>query len=257
MHQLRLYIVFLFKAFHLHGIHSPFVFKLEKECLRGKNSPEVMQRFADYKNELLSSKKVIAIKDYGAGSRVFKTNQRAVAAIAKNAGATQRRMLLLQRMVAYFQPEQTLELGTSLGLATLALAINNTSEVTSIEGCPNTAAVAKNNLDKASITNVNLCIGTFEEELEKVTHRTFDLIYFDGNHSKEATLRYVKTLLKTATNHTVWIFDDIHWSKEMTAAWEDIKTNPQITITIDCFWFGMVFFRKEQAKEDFYISLEY
>ena len=78
------------------------------------------------------------------------------------------------------------------------------------------------------------------------------MVYFDGNHSKEATLSYVKMMLPTIHNDTVWIFDDIYWSPEMTQAWEKIKTMPEVSVTIDCYWLGLVFFRKEQAKEDFY-----
>lgn len=62
-------------------------------------------------------------------------------------------------------------------------------------------------------------------------------------------------LLPTAINGTVWIFDDIHWSPEMTQAWETIKILPEISVTIDCFHLGFAFFRNEQVKEDFYIRL--
>ncbi|WP_298352404.1 hypothetical protein [uncultured Dokdonia sp.] len=41
----------------------------------------------------------------------------------------------------------------------------------------------------------------------------------------------------------------------MTEAWEYIKALPQVTATVDAFYFGMVFFRPKQAKEDFYIKL--
>ena len=81
----------------------------------------------------------------------------------------------------------------------------------------------------------------------------FQLIYFDGNHSKAATLNYFEFLLPTITNETVWIFDDIHWSQEMEEAWEIIKNNPKVTVTIDTFQWGIVFFRTEQEKEHFVI----
>ena len=81
------------------------------------------------------------------------------------------------------------------------------------------------------------------------------MIYFDGNHQKEATLQYFNQLLKTAHNDSVFIFDDIHWSKEMTEAWETIKNHPKVTVTIDTFFWGFVFFRKEQVKEHFIVRL--
>jgi len=39
----------------------------------------------------------------------------------------------------------------------------------------------------------------------------------------------------------------------MEAAWEIIKTHPKVTVTIDTFQWGLVFFRKEQPKEHFVI----
>jgi hypothetical protein len=83
--------------------------------------------------------------------------------------------------------------------------------------------------------------------------KTQNLIYFDGNHSKKATLNYFELLLPTICNDSVWIFDDIHWSNEMEEAWETIKKHPKVTVTIDTFQWGLVFFRKEQEKEHFVI----
>jgi predicted O-methyltransferase YrrM len=83
----------------------------------------------------------------------------------------------------------------------------------------------------------------------------YQLIYFDGNHSKEATLQYFNLLLPTITNETVWIFDDIHWSTDMTEAWETIKKHPKVKVTIDTFQWGLVFFRSEQEKEHFTIRV--
>jgi len=39
----------------------------------------------------------------------------------------------------------------------------------------------------------------------------------------------------------------------MKEAWAQIKAHPQVTVTVDLFWIGLVFFRKGQEKEDFKI----
>jgi hypothetical protein len=80
------------------------------------------------------------------------------------------------------------------------------------------------------------------------------LVYFDGNHSKKATLDYFEALLPTISNDSVWIFDDIHWSADMEDAWEIIKNHPKVSVTIDTFQWGIVFFRTEQEKEHFIIN---
>jgi hypothetical protein len=41
----------------------------------------------------------------------------------------------------------------------------------------------------------------------------------------------------------------------MTEAWQTIKAHPKVSVTIDTYQWGMVFFRKEQAKEHFTIRI--
>ena len=251
-HQIRTYLAWLPKTFHLHGIHSPFVFTFEKECLKKKTNVPTLN---NYRKALFENEAIISVTDFGAGSRVFKSNNRKVKDIARYAGAPLKRMQLMQRVASYFKSESILEIGTSLGMGTIALASNTNAHVISLEGCPETAKIAKSQLKAFHISNVEIKIGEFSESLKKLAHKKLDLVYFDGNHSKEATINYINILLPTTTNDTVWIFDDIHWSPDMTQAWNAIKEIPEITVTIDCFWLGFVFFRKEQHKEHFHIKL--
>ena len=79
------------------------------------------------------------------------------------------------------------------------------------------------------------------------------MVYFDGNHQQKQTLKYFNACLRNIHNNTVFIFDDINWSKEMGNAWEIIKNEHRVTTTIDLFQWGIVFFRKELSKEHFII----
>jgi predicted O-methyltransferase YrrM len=202
----------------------------------------------------LQNYNTIEVTDFGAGSKVFKSNKREIAKIARTAGITAKRAELLFRIVKYFKPDSVLEIGTSLGLATSALSLGNpSSKIITLEGCPETSKMAQSQFGKFDFRNLKLINTEFVEGLSDFRLSTFDLIYFDGNHQKEATLEYFNLLLPTATNDSVWIFDDIHWSVEMEQAWELIKKNPKVTVTIDTFQWGLVFFRKEQEKEHFVI----
>ena len=124
-----------------------------------------------------------------------------------------------------------------------------------MEGCPETAKQAQLQLQKFNCNNVELIVTEFSSYLKnnQLSTINYQLIYFDGNHSKKATLEYFELLLPTITNETVWIFDDIHWSAEMEEAWEIIKNNPKVTVSIDTFQWGLVFFRYEQPKQHFII----
>ncbi|MCF6128968.1 class I SAM-dependent methyltransferase [Flavobacterium sp. AS60] len=237
-----------------HGVHSPFVFNLVTKCFYDKKNYPEYSSLKNYRKSLLENYETIEVTDFGAGSKVFKSNTRPIAKIATTAGITEKRAEMLFRITNYFQPENILEIGTSLGLATSALSLGNPKgKIITLEGCPNTLIQCQYQLQKFNINNVE-CINTeFSNYLKNFQLIYFQLIYFDGNHSKTATLEYFELLLPTITNESVWIFDDIHWSTDMEEAWKIIQKHPEVTVTIDTFLWGIVFFRKEQPKEHFVI----
>ena len=255
-HLIKSYLKFLFNSKNEHGVHSPFVYDLVTKCFHDKTKYPEYEVLKNYRKSLLENKNTIEVTDFGAGSRIFKSNTREVSKIAKTAGITSKKAELLFRIVRYFQPEQILEIGTSLGLATSALSIGNSNaKITTLEGCPNTLSIAKSQLQNPS-TNINFINTEFSKQLStyNLEPKTYNLVYFDGNHSKKATLEYFELLLPTISNDSVWIFDDIHWSADMEDAWGIIKNHPQVTVTIDTFQWGVDFFRKEQKKEHFIIN---
>lgn len=253
---LKSYLKFLWNSKNEHGVHSPFVFSLVTKCFYDKQDYPEYKILKEYRNSLLSNTNTIEVTDFGAGSKVFKSNTRAINQIAKNAGISKKRAELLFRIVRYLKPEGILEIGTSLGLTTSALSLGNkNAKITTLEGCGNTLTVAKKQFEEFNLRNIEPVqteFATYLKSLQPIAY-SLQLIYFDGNHTKAATLEYFELLLPTITNETVWIFDDIHWSADMEEAWETIKNHPKVTITIDTFQWGLVFFRQEQPKEHFVI----
>ena len=237
-------------------MHSPFVYDLVTKCFYDKRIYSDYKTIVDYRKSLLKNATKIKVTDLGASSQVMKQQERKVSELAKNAGTTIKRAKLIYRITNYFKPKNILELGTSLGIATQAMQLGNPdAKITTIEGCPNISEFTKSNFKKNGLENINVVTGNFNDEIDKLKTTEYDLIFFDGNHQKEATLYYFESLLETAHNETIFIFDDIYWSKGMTEAWETIKQHPKVTITIDTFSWGFVFFRKEQVKEDFVIRV--
>jgi predicted O-methyltransferase YrrM len=247
------YLSFLYHSTNEHGVHSPFVFKLVTQCFYDKKRYAIYTILDQYRKVLLSNKKSINITEYGAGSRIFKSNTRAINKIAKYAGISTKRAQLLYRICTYFKIENALEIGTSLGIGTCSIALGS-KRVTTIEGCHETLKIAQDNLAKFKFKNIHFIQENFDTAIPKLNER-YDLIYIDGNHQKEATLTYFEHLIKNSHNDTVFIFDDIHWSKEMEEAWQLIRTDKRVTVSIDTFQWGIVSLRKEQEKEHFIIRV--
>ncbi len=244
------------KAQTRHGLHSPFVYQLVDKVIYDFDHKDAYNSIEQIRSELLHDNRIITITDLGAGSHVNNSKKKQIRQLAKNALKPAKLAQLIHRLANEFKPRNIVELGTCLGITTAYLATAVPSaKVTSIEGCPETALVAKENLAKLHIQNASILTGNFDQVLPGfiAKEKTLDLIYVDGNHRKEATLSYFNLCLPALHEGSVMIFDDIYWSKGMEAAWEEIKAHPQVTVTIDLFWIGLVFFRTGQAKEHFRI----
>jgi predicted O-methyltransferase YrrM len=239
-----------------HGIHSPFVFEFITKVLNGKTIYPEYEEVEALPARLLNDHTVLNVKDFGAGSAIDKSNQRSISSIAKNAAKPKKFGQLLFRMVKYYQPATIVELGTSLGITTSYLSLAKPdAKVITMEGSKEIADIAKRNFRNLEISNIDITEGNFDNTLSSVVSglSSVDFAFIDGNHRQEPTERYFKELLIKANNDSILIFDDVHWSSEMEAAWETIKNNTAVTCSIDLFFIGIVFFRKEFKEKQHFI----
>ena len=208
------------------------------------------------RKELVQNKLEIEVTDFGAGSKVFRTTKERLPKSPQKPEFPKKRGKLLAKTVAYFKSKHILEIGSSLGMSTSYMALGNPeAEITTMEGCPAIAGIAKENYAKLGYTNINMIVGRFEDNLDKVLKdHTFDLIFFDGNHQKEPTISYFEKCLKAAHEESVFIFDDIHWTQEMEEAWDHIRNHKKVTLSVDTYKWGLVFFRTGRVKRTFHFK---
>ncbi len=244
------YFKYWLSAKNAHGIHSPFVFQLYNEAINKKGNYYSFDKIEHLRKKLLISKKEIQVDDFGTG----KSGKRKVSEIAERSLKNKKYGQLLFRLAYHFKPNTILELGTSLGITTCYLAsANQNSKVITVEGSPEIMKEAKKSFSELSLENIESITGNFDDVLSSVIghQSSVDFVFIDGNHRKEPTLKYFSECLQCTNNDSIFIFDDIHWSDEMEEAWEEIKSHPKVSVTIDLFFLGIVFFRKEQVKENF------
>lgn len=231
-----------------HGMHSPFVFEFITKVMNDFTEYPVYAQVEGLRKKLLNDQTALSIEDFGAGSAKSKSNIRKVSSIAKNAAKPAKYGQLMYRMAKYYRSKTILELGTSLGITTAYLAAANPeATVITMEGAAAVAAVARKNFELLGLKNIEIVEGNFDDTLPKVLERLpqIDLAFVDGNHRQEPTQRYFTQLLPHINNDSLLIFDDIHWSRGMEAAWKYIVANDAVACDIDLFYIGIVSFRKE------------
>lgn len=250
------YIKYLFKAQGRHGIHSPFVFDFVDKCIKVGLNQKYSDDLNSLKKHLLNDKTSVHIVDAGAGSKKM-GNVRSVQSIFKTASCKGVYAKLLSQISTFYQPSQILELGTSLGLGTIALSHGNAAGIVSVDACANTLAVAADNLEKMHISNqVTLVNATFTAYLNNLDNVKFDLIYIDGHHDGNALREYMERLSNFAHQDTMFILDDIRWSDGMFEVWNELIASEKYHLSMDLFRMGILIPRPQQVKQHFVIKLK-
>lgn len=257
LHQFKNYLRHFFQAKSTkgHGIHSPFVYELATQVLPDSKH-EQFQPIERLRKKLLKDQRVITVTDLGSGSKKHESNKRTIADIAEFSAKSDSFGRMLNRLTDLSGTKRILELGTSLGLSTAYLSLSEKPVIT-IEGCPEIAKIASANFNHLDRKNIDLRVGDFKNVLPRVLQEFSDinLVFIDGNHSYPATIEYYRMFSEHLPDGSTLIFDDIYWSRGMTRAWQEIVSNHKNQVTIDLFHAGLVFFRKDQAREHFKIRL--
>ncbi|WP_338811882.1 class I SAM-dependent methyltransferase [Bernardetia sp. Wsw4-3y2] len=256
------YVYFYLKAGNQQAVHSSFVYELYTLAIQTKKEYYAFSELESLRQELISDRTELEVTDFGAGSKHTispkinnNSTKKSISKIALYSATTSKKGQLLFRLVDYFKPKTILELGTSLGISTLfmALAAPSEAQIITFEGCPQIAEKAKENFEELEQDNIEIIVGNIDKTLPKnlVSCPSLDFVFLDANHRYEPTLDYFNQILEKCHNDTIIILDDIHWSEGMEKAWKEIINNEKVTISIDLFQLGLVFLMKDQPKQHF------
>ena len=208
------------------------------------------------RKQLQTNATPIEVTDFGAGSKKLYSNKRPINQIAKHGIAQKKQAEFLYRLLNKFAPETIVELGTSIGLTSLYLSkALPKSSVYTIEGCPNLYQFSKQLFKDQPNSNITSINGNFNNELPKLLSKinSLDFLYIDGNHAYEPTMNYFKMALEKKNTNSIFVFDDIYWSEGMQQAWKEICAHKDVTLSLDLFYFGVVFFRTENKEKEHFV----
>ena len=238
------------------GIHSPFIYDLVDKGLTRKvaNEHKTILRAFDLTQQ--QDTRVIHITDLGAGSRKL-SNQRTIKDIHRVSSSGKRYGRLLYLLCQHYKPLHILELGTSLGRGTSAMHLGHPeAQITTIEGSPEIAAIARENINKFATNpnNIEVITSSFSTYLSDLDNATFDLVYIDGHHEGKALRNYLDQIMPYTHEQTLFLLDDIRWNDDMFKAWNELISDERFHVSIDFFRMGVLSSRPAQAKEHFILT---
>ncbi len=255
IHRIREYIKFRLRSQSVQNLHSPFVFDFYQNVLKKKYSSKKIETI---RKDLKASDEIIDILDLGAGSSVQNTSRRKISDIARLALKSPRYAGLIHNIIEYYSFEDVIELGTSLGITTLYMQEATARPVITIEGSPAVRKKAEEVFNSWPDPRPKLLLGNFDDILPDVLDdlRGNFILYIDGNHTYEATMRYFHLSMKYAAPYSLIIFDDIYWSAEMTKAWKEIISDDIVPLSIDLYQLGLIFLNPDiLEKQNFTFNL--
>ena len=255
------------------AVQSPFLFDLARHLEAGskyvdervveseKHAEKFFEEIEKLRSELKRSDETIEVEDHGAGSRVFIGSSRKISKIAKHVLQGDRVARSLWKVLKFWgiriddkesKNLKVLEMGTSLGITTAYLCSAGCN-VETWEGCRNTAHFAQNNWKKLGLFDkIDSKVGKFDELLNKSNDK-WDMVFLDGHHDGDATLRYVEKLKSKLSESGCVLVDDVVWSKGMKRAWRELLDDPFWNVTVR--WRGKGWLFHVQGAAEQHISL--
>lgn len=252
------YIRYLLNSGNRHSVHSPFVYNLIDRVFRNKLVHSDLRMVDHFRDRIIKNQQIIEIEEFSGNNDLsqVKCKPATLALIVKKSSVSKKYGKLLFNLVKYFKPEVVIEIGTSVGISTLYLSkADVNARILTLEGCKAKSGQASLNFEAMQCSNIERFTGKFHDILPLVIQNAgkLDFAFVDGDHSCDATLANFEALLSISHNDTVFVFDDIHWSRDMNFAWQQIADHERVTVSIDLFRMGIVFLRKELSKQKFVI----
>lgn len=236
-----------------YGVHSPFVYNLitkviEEPCpYYSFYDIELVRRQLIYRDTLIS---------YPDRRQKGKLRSRTIGQIVEREGIKAKHGALLFRLANYFKSKQILQLGTSMGLSTLYLTSYATDiRCIALENVPEFAGIAQISFEKAARNPIDLRTGSFRELLPQALKdmEKIDFVFFNTLYEQQNNDWLFETCLKRIQDETVFVFEGIKSSRKMREFWQKVCSHPEVTVTIDLYAMGIVFFNKRLHKRNYIV----
>lgn len=232
------------------GVHSPFVYDLITKVIEESGSYYPLADIALLRQQLLDSEDIISYKKKKSDKikKVSKGRLIHQYAISPKQGA------LLFKLTNYFKPRHILQIGTSMGLSTLYLTSYAAGiHCIALEETPEFALIAQSTFEKGARNPIDLRIGNYTESLPKALKdlERLDFVFFNIIDNQQSDSALFDECIKHIHTDSVFVIKGIRTSANMRYLWKEICAHPEVTVSIDLFSLGIVFFNKKLYKRNY------
>ena len=246
-HAIRSLLRYAWDADTIYDVHAPKAFRYLGEVIEDERHFHAFDRIARVRDRFAASTEVLNLTDHGAGSHTGSELRRKLSDVASTSGTPDRFGRYLFKTVDYLRATRVLELGTNVGLGScyLASALPLDGRLISLDADPQVLAKADWAIRQmVPAPNFELRQGKFVDTLAGALEDLgqVDLAFIDGHHAEQPTKDYYTAIAKRCHANSIIILDDIHWSEGMEAAWAWVQQQPNVTLTLDLYRWGVVFF---------------
>jgi predicted O-methyltransferase YrrM len=240
------------------GIHPPFAYRFISRAIFGMESTDNTEFsvIEEMRNTLSGEKKMLPVRDHGAGSSFFTGELRSVARLVKLTAVSPKKGRLLARIARYLDFPIILELGTGTGFSSLYMGLASpSSTLLTCEGSPALVELARENIRRSGAGNIEVCEGQFLDWLPGILNKlSGDLLLFvDGDHRGDRLIKYCEMVTGSIAGKLVLVLDDIHWSRDMYMAWTRLRDGENISLSIELCNTGILFLGYDVQKDHFIV----
>lgn len=235
------------------GVHSPFVFNLITKVIE-----ERCPYYSFYDIELI--RKQLLFRDnritYPDRRQKGRLRSRTIGQIVEREAIRAKHGALLFRLANYFKSRHILQFGPSMGLSTLYLTSYSPDvRCIALETVPEFASIARIAFDKAARSPIDLRVGSYKDLLPEALKEMpqLDFVFFNTLYEQQNNRWLFEECLKHVHGDTVFVFEGIKTSRKMRDFWQEICRHPEVTVTIDLYSMGIVFFNKRLHKRDYIV----
>lgn len=251
-YRIKSFLAFYSKASTKYNVQSPFLYDFVSNVLDTSKTYYAFEKIEKERTRLKADDRSITLQDWGAGSATMKGRKRKISDIADTSLSGHTKCRILFQLVHQYRCKNILELGTSLGISSAYMAsVDHKSKIITLEGDTNVAQAAIDVHRNLHLNNIDVKVGKFADTIDTALKlcSPVDLAFIDGHHEKDATIRYFYQILEKCNEQSIIVLDDIYWSKGMSEAWQTVSQHPDVTLSIDLYDIGILFFRKELSKQ--------